>query len=128
MHQASMSSSRSFVLVEYRQPGADPVVPLVAAQRHHELARLAGDQGGALFLREAESQPFLIGRDRGVDEPAGTELGAVPDEVLGGTRQRYRDPAHVLDGGHSASVLGFLAACVSLRGRIEPGDGTARTA
>jgi uncharacterized NAD(P)/FAD-binding protein YdhS len=92
-----------FVVVEHRQPGPDPVVPLVAAQRHHELVRLAVDERDPLLLGKAEAHPLLVGRHRGVHQPADPELGVVPDQVLTGARQRHRDPPHVLQAGHSAS-------------------------
>jgi hypothetical protein len=28
----------------------------------------------------------------------------VPDEVLGGARQRHRDPPHILDGSHDTTL------------------------
>jgi uncharacterized NAD(P)/FAD-binding protein YdhS len=91
-----------FLAVQHGQPGPDPVVPLVAAQRHHELVRVAGDQRGPFFLGEAEPDPLLVRRDRGVHQPSDPELGVVPDQVLRGPRQRQRDLAHVVEGSHRA--------------------------
>src|SRR5581483_5822723 len=46
--------------VEDAEPGADPLVPLVAGQRHHEGLRPGGDQRGPFLPREAEPQPLLV--------------------------------------------------------------------
>jgi uncharacterized NAD(P)/FAD-binding protein YdhS len=91
-----------FVAVQHGQPGPDPVVPFVAAQRHHELLRVAGHQRDPFLLGEAEPDPLLVRRDRGVHQPSDPELGVVPDQVLGGPRQRQRDLAHVVEGSHGA--------------------------
>src|ERR1700760_3614153 len=69
--------------VEYGQPGADPLVPLVAGQRHHERLRPAGDQRGPLLPGEAEPQRLLVRRERGVDDPPAAALPVVPAPVLG---------------------------------------------
>jgi len=80
-HQAPAVDEQfaQFAAVQYGQPGPDPVVPLVAAQRHHELVRVAGDQRDPFFLGEAEADSLLVRRDRGVHQPADPELGVVPD-------------------------------------------------
>jgi uncharacterized NAD(P)/FAD-binding protein YdhS len=103
-----------FGAVQHGQPGPDPVVPLVAAQRHHELVRVAGDQRGPFFLGEAETHPLLVRRDRGVHQPSDPELGVVPDQVLGGPRQRQRDLAHVVEGRHGSAPLAGEGHPVSL--------------
>jgi uncharacterized NAD(P)/FAD-binding protein YdhS len=113
-----------FVTVQHGQPGPDPVVPLVAAQRHHELVRVAGDQRGPFFFGETEAHPLLVRRDRGVHQPSDPELGVVPDQVLGGPRQRQRDLAHVVEGRHGSAPLAGEGHPVSLtRGDdLAPGE------
>ena len=86
--------------VQGSEPGGDPLVPHVAGPRHHEHLRPAGDQRGPLLPGEAESQPLLVRRHRGVDDPPDPELHMIPDQVLGRARQPHRDLPNVRQGSH----------------------------